>query len=119
MSFTEFTVDLKPTLVIINARCNQSEQATQRWQEWLVQQPYSGQASVRLNVPLSILRERINQRGREGDDRLVGEPVEWTLNQVMSLHHMDLELDATLATAQLVEQCLPIAQLAIDRIDEN
>jgi len=106
-------------IVIVNARCNQNHQATQRWETWLGETSYAGLATARLNAPISLLNARIQSRGRKGDDRLMDEVLPLTHAQVARCTGIDLELDATRPTSDLVDECLPLLYLAVDRVHEQ
>ncbi len=108
-----------PKLLIINARCNQNQQANQGWQSWLEQQAISGHASLRLSAPLETLNTRISQRNREGDEALIGAVVETTHREVSELAYVDQDLDASQELAELLKQSLVCANLALQRVDER
>ena len=108
-----------PPLIILNARCNQNKQATHGWESWLDTKAYSSLAYLRLNLPLDVLRERIKKRGRFNDEILIGRPVEQTLTQVQQQRYVDLELDGTLMTNELVQQAFPIFDLVVKRMHQN
>ena len=106
-------------LLIINARCNQTHQATQAWTQWLEQQSRSGHASLRLNVPIAILENRIRQRGRENDSELLGTILESTYREVQEIVYVDQDLDGTQSLENLLEASLKVAHLALERVDER
>lgn len=112
-------IDSAQPLLIVNARCNQDYQATQRWTGWLEEQECVGLATLRLSAPIEVLRARILGRGREGDEILATEPLERVYEQVQSLRYIDRELDATEPTEALVSQTLPLFEVALNRVHDQ
>ena len=108
-----------PPLVIVNARCNQNQQSTQRWDRWLGERAYAGLVTARLNAPVELLNQRVSARGRQGDDKLLGEVIHLTHHQVTRCTGIDAELNATLTTDELVSECLPLLELAQSRVHEQ
>ena len=108
-----------PPLILVNARCNQSHQATQRWEMWLEEKAYAGRSSARLNAPVALLNERVSARGRRGDDQLLGQVIQLTHDQVTRCAGVDLELDATRPIDELVLECLPALHLSMNRVHEQ
>ena len=106
-------------IVIVNARCNQNHQAVQRWETWLGESSYAGLATARLNAPIALLSERVQSRGRKGDDQLLGEVLQLTHSQVERCKGIDCELDASRPISELVDACLPLLSLAVDRVHEQ